>query len=208
MKVKHYLKKQISRSKWLLFLYQNVYIRFLEWKRFNVSITDFGNNNIVEIPKRTFCPDLRIILKGNNNKVKVGNNCLFQQTNTIYVQGDGNRVEAGDDVIFGRNVSIVLAEGTKCSIGSGCRFANGVRIRTSDQHFIFDESGERINQAKDVCIGEHVWLGDSVIVMKGVTIGEGSVVGMDSMVTKNIPTQSVAVGKPAKVIRSNISWKE
>lgn len=69
---------------------------------------------------------------GGGNTIKVGTNCQFLCTNNIYIQGDGNTVEIGDNVIFDQNVSIVLAEGTKVSIGSGCRLANGVRIRTSD----------------------------------------------------------------------------
>ncbi len=208
MKIRLLLKKNLLRSKLFLLLYNEFYIKFLEWKRFNVNVIDSGKDNIVEIPKRTFCTDLRITFLGNNNRIKIGNSCLFKETNMIYVQGDGNMIEIGDDTIFDKNVSIVLAEGTRCCIGSGCRFANGVRIRTSDQHFIYDEYGKRINHAKDVHIGEHVWLGASVIVMKGATIGDGSVIGMDSMVTKNIPSQSLAVGKPAKVIKSNIYWEE
>lgn len=208
MRIKHLLKRMIQKSGILLFLYQNIYINYLEWKRRNVKIIDSGKNNIVQIPKHTFCSDLRITFKGDNNKIKIGNGCLFKQTNMIYVQGDGNTVEIGDDVIFDQNVSVVLAEGTKCFIGSGCRFANGVRIRTSDQHFIFNESGVRINHAKNVYIGNHVWLGASVTIMKGITIGNGSVIGMDSMVTKDIPPYSIAVGRPAKVIKNNIYWKE
>ena len=110
--------------------------------------------------------------------------------------------------MFDQDVSIVLAEGTKVKIGDNCLLAKGVRIRTSDQHFIYDENGFRINKAKDVCIENHVWLGASAIIMKGATIGEGSVIGMDSMVTKTIPPYSIAVGKPAKVIKSNINWEE
>ena len=44
--------------------------------------------------------------------------------------------------------------------------------------------------------------------MKGVSIGNGSVIGMDTMVTKNIPDNCIAVGKPAKVIKNKIYWKE
>lgn len=202
------LKSIVENSKLLSFLYQKIYIRFLEWRRFNVSIADYGDGNIVEIPKNTFCSDLKITFRGSNNKIRIGDKCCFYQTNSIYFQGEGNTVDIADDVIFDQNVSIVVAEGTKVSIGSGCRFANGVKIRTSDQHFIFDSEGTRINYARDVKIGNHVWLGALVIVMKGAIIGDDSVVGMDSMVTKEIPSRSLAVGKPAKIIRNDIVWKE
>lgn len=208
MKVRRLLKKSTSKSKLLAYLYDKIYLRYLRWKRYNVKIVDVGKNNVMEIPKDTICDNLQITFKGNNNKIKIGKGCGFKQTNMIYIQGDRNIVEIGDDVIFDQNVSVVVAEGTECKIGSGCRFANGVRIRTSDQHFIFNKEGKRINYAKNVYIGNHVWLGASVIIMKGITIGEGVVVGIDSMVTKDIPSRSIAVGKPARVIKSDIFWNE
>ena len=208
MRVKRLLKKATLKSKLLAYLYDKIYLRYLRWKRYNIHIVDVGKNNIIEAPKDTVCDDLQIIFRGDNNIVKIGKGSCFKQRNMVYIQGDGNIVEIGDDVIFDQNVSIVVAEGTECKIGSGCRLANGVRIRTSDQHFIYDEKGNRLNYAKNVYIGNHVWLGASVIIMKGITIGEGSVVGMDSMVTKDIPSKSIAVGKPARVIKFNIFWRE
>ncbi|MEO7975779.1 DapH/DapD/GlmU-related protein [Flavobacterium sp.] len=54
---------------------------------------------------------------------------------------------------------------------------------------------------KPVVIGDNVWLGESVCVLPGVTIGEGCVVGALSVVTKSIPPYSIAVGNPAKVVK-------
>ena len=121
---------------------------------------------------------------------------------------DGNLVEIGDNVTFDQNVLIVVGEGSKVVIGSDCVFAYRVHIRTTDQHFIYDENGNRINPAKDVYIGNHVWLGKEAIVMKGVSIGSGAIVGMDSMVTKNVPERCIVAGKPAKVIKTNVYWNE
>lgn len=208
MRTKELLKRGVSKNILLGFLYKKLYTRYLSWKRCNVHIIDMGENNSIDIPQNTLCYDLRIKFIGNNNTIKIGKQCIFKQTNEIYIQGDGNIIEIGDDVIFDQNVSIVVAEGTECKIGSGCRFANGVRIRTSDQHYIYDKGGNRINYAKNVYIGNHVWLGAFVIIMKGVIIGEDAVIGMDSMVTKNIPSSCIAVGKPAKVIKQNIYWQE
>lgn len=193
----------------LKFCYEKIYLRYRVWKKYNVHVDGLRQGgNTVLIPRSAQCDNLRITFRGNGNKVVVGNGCKFKQTNAIYIQGDGNRLFIGDNVTFDQDVSIVMAEGTRCEIGSDCIFAKGVRIRTSDQHSIFDSGGTRINHAKDVLIGNHVWLGASVIVMKGVTIADGSVVGMDSMVTRDIPAYSIAVGKPAKVIKDGIRWQE
>lgn len=59
-------------------------------------------------------------------------------------------------------------------------------------------------EKKPVRIGDDCWLGANVIVLPGVTIGRGSIIGAGSVVTKDIPPYSVAVGNPAKVIRSRL----
>ncbi|WP_419877600.1 acyltransferase [Brevibacillus centrosporus] len=58
----------------------------------------------------------------------------------------------------------------------------------------------------DIYIGDHVWLGAHVNVLKGVTIGENSVIGIRSLVISDIPSHCVAAGLPAKVKRSNTYW--
>lgn len=206
--MKAFFKECVQNSSILSFLYNKIYLGYITWKRYNVNVVDLGRNNVVMIPKNTVSDDLKITFKGNNNKIIVGNGCGFKQTNSIYIQGDNNILKIGNEVIFDQNVSIVLAEGTECLIGNGCRFADGVRIRTSDQHFIYNKEGIRINNPKGVYIGNNVWLGAYVIIMKGVSVGDGSVIGMDSMVTKDIPSKCIAVGKPAKVIKDNIMWRE
>lgn len=208
MKIKKRLKNYVWRSVILKWLYECVYLEVLFWKRRNYRVLGKDSTNRVEIPRDTYCDDLRIVFKGKNNVIKIGRGCKFYRTNQIYIQDDGNQLIIGDNVTFDQNVSIVLGEGTTCQIGDDCIFANGVRIRTCDQHFIYDDSGLRINPSKDVHIDNHVWLGASVIVMKGAEIGPGTVIGMNAMVTKHVPANCIAVGQPAKVIKSNIYWKE
>lgn len=59
---------------------------------------------------------------------------------------------------------------------------------------------------KRLVIGNHVWLGRRASIIGNVRIGTGSIIGMCSVVVKNIPTFSIAVGYPAKVIKENVSW--
>lgn len=56
-----------------------------------------------------------------------------------FIQGDCNTIVIGQNVIFDQNVQLVLSEGTKVEIGDDCIFADGVKIRTSDQHSIFNK---------------------------------------------------------------------
>ena len=151
---------------------------------------------------------LFISLYGNNNTVTIEDGCKLKQHNSIFVQGNNNSVHLRKNVTFDQNVLLVACEGTKIIFGEDCIVANGVTVRTSDQHGIYNSEGNRINPAKDVHIGNHVWLGAHVVVMKGTSIGDGSVIGMNSMVTKDIPSNSLAVGTPARVIKENINWSE
>lgn len=202
------IRKKLCEIQFLNFIYEKVYLRYIAWKRFNVKVIGDKKKNTMEIPSDTFCNNLRIVFKGQKNFVKIGRGCTFKQKNTLYMQGDGNSIVIGDNVVFDSNVLIVCAEGTECVIGSDSIFADKVHIRTSDQHFIYNDNGNRVNFAKNVKIGNHVWIGASAIVMKGASIEDGAVVGIGSTVLGCIPKKSVAVGSPAKVVKSNIYWQE
>ena len=172
------------------------------------QISNKGNNNEISICSRLRgVGTLKIIIKGNNNKVIIGKRCQLCQTNTIFITGDNNTVEIGDHVYFDQNVSLVCCEGTSIRIGDDCMLANGVRLRTSDQHPIYNGASERINFPQNVTVGNHVWIGATCVVMKGVEIGKGSIIGINSMVTKSIPENVVAVGSPCRVIKSNVYWE-
>jgi acetyltransferase-like isoleucine patch superfamily enzyme len=84
--------------------------------------------------------------------------------------------------------------------------ADYIEIWASDTHSIFDSSNNLINPERDIIINDNVWIGAHVIILKGVTIGAGSVVGIATLVTKNIPSNSLSVGNTNRVIRENISW--
>jgi acetyltransferase-like isoleucine patch superfamily enzyme len=77
---------------------------------------------------------------------------------------------------------------------------------TSDGHNIV-KHGERINSANDISIGCHVWLADNVTVLKGASIGDQSIVGINSTLTKPIGSGVIAVGNPAKVVQDEVSWQ-
>lgn len=208
MTLKERIRRKLCTCKLFSLLYDKIYLKYVLWKRCKISIRDYGSCNSVDFPKNTYSNNFIITFQGSNNMVKVGRDCTFKRTNSIYVQGDGNNVEIGDNVTFDQDVLIVVGEGSKVIIGSDCIFAYRVHIRTTDQHFIYDENGNRINPAKDVYIGNHVWLGREATIMKGVSIGSGAIVGMDAMVTKNVPERCIVAGKPAKIIKTNVYWCE
>lgn len=90
------------------------------------------------------------------------------------------------------------------SIGEDVAISHNVTIMDTDAHEIIKDN---YKNTEPVFIGNHVWIGTGVIILKGVTIGNGAIIGAGSVVTNDIPAHCLAVGNPAKVIRSDVKWK-
>lgn len=97
-----------------------------------------------------------------------------------------------------------IAEYTSIRIGERCLVGTNVEILDSDFHGIaIEDRGRSLPEwAKSVAIGDDVFIGSNTKVMKGVTIGSGSIIANGSLVTKDIPAGVVAGGTPAKVLKA------
>ncbi len=74
--------------------------------------------------------------------------------------------------IFERKTRLACIEGTSIEIGEDCMFSANIVFRTGDSHSIINSDGQRINASKSICIGNHVWIGNTVIVNKGVKVSD------------------------------------
>lgn len=114
---------------------------------------------------------------------------------------------AGGDISIGSNTTIgdycSLYGQAGLSIGANVLVASGVRIVPSSH--VFEDVSVPINAqgmvGKGVRIGDDTWIGTNVVVLDGVTIGQGAIVGAGSVVTRDVPEYGIAVGSPAKVVR-------
>jgi acetyltransferase-like isoleucine patch superfamily enzyme len=167
-----------------------------------------GNNNVVRIGKGSIMRESTIQIMGNNNQIILLENCKIAKDADFYVSGNDNIILIRNNSRFNHHLHLCLEEGnTKIDIGEDCMFANTITIRTSDSHAIYNNgSNVRTNPAKSVRIGDHVWVAPKATIMKGVTIGNGSIIGYQSVVTKDIPENVMAAGAPACVIRENVLW--
>lgn len=102
---------------------------------------------------------------------------------------------------------MACTEGSKVIIGDDCLFSSEIVFRTGDSHSILDQNGKRINSAKDITIGNHVWLGHRVLINKGVYIGDNSIVGTGSVVTKAFNEGNIVLaGVPAEIKKKDVNW--
>ena len=127
---------------------------------------------------------------------------------SFWMEGNNITVIIGDYTTFTHTVHFCVQEDNmRVDVGSDCMFSNHVTIRTSDAHPIYDTMGNRTNLPQPVAIGEHVWVAPDSKILKGANIGDGAVIGSDTMVTNQvIPPFSLAVGHPARVVKHDIRW--
>ena len=185
-------------------------------------------------PKSDFAANLKFKAR-NQVKIAKGNTVNFGKKNrirkcTVAIHGTGNTLTFEDganlkgvhieldgtncEMIIGKRC--VIGEGcyfsareknTRLQIGDDCMFSRNVKLMTSDGHDIL-KAGERINPANNVTIGNRVWLADGAVVLKGCTVGDGAIVGLNSVVTRDVAARSIAAGNPAKVVKEDIDWHE
>jgi len=108
------------------------------------------------------------------------------------------KIEIGDFALICPGVRISAA--TEIVIGASCMLAQDAFITDADWHGLYDRS-RAVGNTAPVRIENNVWIGDSVIVCKGVKIGENSVIGAGSVVVRDIPANVVAAGNPAPVLK-------
>jgi acetyltransferase-like isoleucine patch superfamily enzyme len=156
--------------------------------------------------------------------VQFGAHIFIGDRVVIYGAGDGGPVSLGDRVTVYADVTIETSEratvtvGAETSIHTRCqlmahkgsiRIGRGVALAAGCALYPYDHGiaghvpirRQPVHSKGDIVIGDEAWLGTAVIVLAGVTIGEGAVVGAGSVVTDDVPDYAIAVGVPARVVK-------
>lgn len=194
-----------------------------------------SRDNEIIVSNENKCKDLKklkILIRGNENRVVIGKNLTIKESCQITINGNNNTVILEDNIgvwlradlristecqngsiQIGNGTSIWDAEvlnidsGSSISIGSDCMISKGVAIQNSDQHVILS-NGQVCNRAQKLCIGNHVWVGANVSILKNTIIPEGAVIGRGAIVAGRFEEpNSVIVGVPARVVKRNIRWE-
>lgn len=139
----------------------------------------------------------RLDIRGNPKNIEIGNNSVFQKyicLNSLIYNSDFGNISIGDNCL--------LADSTILSSSSSIILEKGVEVAA--RSYIVDHDHETIfgsNEPKNILIKENVWIGTSVTILKGVSIGENSVIGANTLVSKEVPKNSLVVGNPFKIIK-------
>ncbi|MBQ7486072.1 MAG: sugar O-acetyltransferase [Clostridia bacterium] len=111
----------------------------------------------------------------------------------------GSHIHVGRN--FFANYNCTIIDVAKVIIGDNCQMAPNVAIYTAGHPVYPDTRNTAYEYGKEVRIGNNVWIGGNTVICPGVTIGDCCVIGAGSVVTKDIPAWTVAVGNPCRVIR-------
>ncbi|MFM0340118.1 acyltransferase [Paraburkholderia fungorum] len=119
---------------------------------------------------------------------------------------EGSRLTIGNGLVCNSDVFFHVAEGGSITVGHDCLLANA-RFYNSDLHAIFsEETGDRVNPARDVVIGDRVWIATNALILKGTNLSPDSVVGAGAVVAGKFPPKVVIAGNPARVVRDGVVW--
>ncbi len=162
-----------------------------------------GKKNSVSLHK-TDMYNTTVFIRGRGHSLIVDENVKLYNLH-IKIIGNNNTVHIGADTSCGGGNIICGGNGNSITIGKDCVLAEGIDIWGTDTHSITRE-GELVNVPKSIHIGDHVWTGKDVAILKGVNIGNGAVIGMRSMVTHDITERTLNAGNPARQINDNINW--
>ena len=139
--------------------------------------------------------------KGHLKKLKG----LFASCGSQVIIESGFRCDYGHLISIGAktyvNINCTLLDGGKITIGQDCLLGPNVQILTINHALSPQERLDKKSFAKDVVIGDNVWLGAGSLILPGVTIESGSVIGAGSVVTRNVPANFLYAGNPAKKIK-------
>lgn len=171
----------------------------------NSHIIVEGSNNILYIDKETLLTNNYIKIEGNDNKIFIGANCCLKNL-TIDMKNENSVIKIGDKTSI-EEARITSFEPYKIEIGKDCMFSADIVIMNTDVHKIYDTTTNlKTNEGKEISIGNHVWLGIRTIVLKGVNIGDNSIVAAGSIVTKDVKANTVVSGNPARQVKENRNW--
>jgi len=166
----------------------------------NIDLVHFGKNIIF---------NQRCVFDGDG-LVKIGDNVtlgyalsphFYDSYLLIQARNKNSIISIGDNTMFSNDITIIAQSEIK--IGERCLIGDRLTIYDSDSHEIDPSTRQRsYGKVSPVNIGNNVWIGSMVTVLKGVNIGDNSIIAANSVVTKDVPANTIVAGNPAIAVRT------
>ncbi|MFZ2988997.1 acyltransferase [Ideonella sp.] len=174
--------------------------------KFKLSVQSKGGTRLykgVQISLANLSGNLSISLGGDHHQIEFGEGCTGHYDLRLWRKSS---VRIGRDTTA--NGVRIICDHSDVEVGEDSMFSDEILLQSADQHPIIDlKTGSVINnQHRRMVLAEHVWVGRGATVMPDVSIGRGAIIGTGALVTRSVPATSVAVGVPAKVVRSDTTW--
>lgn len=134
-------------------------------------------------------------------RIVVNGSFIFFDRCVVFVNG-GAVLELGNFSYINSSANIHCFH--KIQIGDDVVISEGVTMRDTDNHTIV---GAEPVDDPSIVIGNHVWIGLNVTILKGVKIGDGAVIAAGAVVNKDVPARALVGGVPAKIIKNDVEWK-
>ena len=175
----------------------------------NCKIDIDGNNNLIQIADFCTFNNVTFLIRGDNHRVKISKRVKFHYGGSLHIEDEGGLIEIGEDSTFEEAHIAVTEPGSRILIGADCMFAYDIDVRTGDSHSVIDaRTHQRINYARDVVIGEHVWVAPHCSILKGVHIHRDCIVATRTVLTKTFDQNQVIIGgSPARILKGDVTWK-
>lgn len=140
---------------------------------------------------------------GENTLVRMGAGVNFGPGVNIIVKENGI-LQIGDNSYFTSDMHLEVVN--KITVGKNCAISWGVTMIDDDHHEVI-RNGNSGNQKNEISIGDHVWVGCNVVILKNTIIGNNCIVAAGSVVKGIFPDNTLIAGNPAKIVKENIDWK-
>lgn len=190
---------------------KNLFLRYLEWQKRRL----FLKNTIVDIKNVFISSKANAFLYWGSipEDIVIENGCIIRGTLSSTAHG---KIHMGKYAQIGDNSHLRSVD--KIVLGDFCVIANNTVICDNNNHPVnpadrkiiwitppfSDERSWKHADHAPIIIGKNVWIGEYARICKGVTIGDGSVVAANSVVTKDVPANCIVAGNPAKIVKTDI----